>query len=211
MLWTYKYNSPIGEMILLSDGKNLTGLWFLGQKYFGYNINKNHNSNNNLSNINNKKINNNSVKNIPENDIKLKDCFIDDNNSNKMLPIFQQTIKWLDNYFSGEKPNFTPPILLQNISPFRKYVLELLLEIPYGTTTTYKNIAKIIENKTNKKVSCQAVGGAVSHNPISIIIPCHRVISSSQNLTGYAGGINKKIKLLEIENLDISKFKIPKN
>ncbi len=118
----------------------------------------------------------------------------------KELPIFQEAIKWLDIYFSGKSPDFTPQLLLK-ATEFRKSVWEILLKIPYGKTMTYGDIAKIIaNNKGIKKMSAQAIGGAVGHNPISLIIPCHRVIGSNGNLTGYAGGIDRKRKLLKLEN-----------
>ena len=119
----------------------------------------------------------------------------------KSLPIFGSTEKWLDEYFAGEIPDFTPPIGFGEFSDFRKRVWKILLEIPYGKTTTYGAIAKRIEAETNKRVSAQAVGGAVGHNPISIIVPCHRVIGFNGNLTGYAGGLDKKVKLLRIEGV----------
>lgn len=115
------------------------------------------------------------------------------------LSIFTQTIKWLDIYFSGEVPGFTPPISL-NATPFRKAVYEVLLSIPYGQTMTYGEIANIIaKQKGIERMSAQAVGGAVGHNPISIIIPCHRVVGADGSLTGYAGGLDKKIELLKLE------------
>ena len=118
----------------------------------------------------------------------------------KELPIFKATIKWLDIYFSGKSPDFTPQLLLK-ATEFRESVWEILLKIPYGQTMTYGDIAKIIaNNKGIKKMSAQAIGGAVGHNPISLIIPCHRVIGSDGNLTGYAGGIDRKYQLLKLEN-----------
>lgn len=128
----------------------------------------------------------------------------------KELPIFEQTEKWLDIYFTGKAPDFTPPLSMDGISPFRRRVWEIMLTIPFGRMTTYGNIAKQIENETGKRVSAQAVGGAVGHNSISIIIPCHRVVGTSGSLTGYAGGIDKKIALLKNEGADISKFTVPK-
>ncbi len=115
------------------------------------------------------------------------------------LPIFSQTDNWLDIYFSGEEPGFTPPISI-NTSEFRKTVFDILLSIPYGHTITYGEIAGIIaNNKGVRCISAQAVGGAVGHNPISLIIPCHRVLGAHGKLTGYAGGINKKEQLLKLE------------
>ena len=109
--------------------------------------------------------------------------------------------KWLDRYFNGEKPEISELDLAPIGSKFAKNVWKLLCEIPYGKITTYGEIAK----KMNKnKMSAQAVGGAVGHNPISIIIPCHRVVGANGSLTGYAGGIEKKIKLLEHERVEMS-------
>ena len=115
------------------------------------------------------------------------------------LPIFTQTCNWLDIYFSGRNPDFIPPISL-NTTPFRKAVYDILLTIPYGHTMTYGEIANIIaKQKGVERMSAQAVGGAVGHNPVSIIIPCHRVVGADGSLTGYAGGLNKKIELLKLE------------
>ena len=118
------------------------------------------------------------------------------------LPIFKQTTKWLNTYFSGIQPDFTPKIKI-NTTSFRKKVYKILLSIPFGQTMTYGQIASIIaEQRGIKKTSSQAIGGAVSHNPISLIIPCHRVVGTNNNLTGYSGGIHRKIKLLELEMLN---------
>ena len=116
------------------------------------------------------------------------------------LPIFKQTVKWLDIYFSGRIPDFTPSISL-NTTPFRKAVYDILLTIPYGHTMTYGEIANIIANQKGvERMSAQAVGGAVGHNPVSIIIPCHRIVGTDGSLTGYAGGLDRKIELLKLEN-----------
>lgn len=123
----------------------------------------------------------------------------DAKSAQKDLPIFNQADKWLDLYFSGTAPDFTPPIFI-NVTPFAKAVLEITLTVPFGQTTTYGKIAsQIAKQKGIKKMSAQAVGGALKRNPISLIIPCHRVIASNGNLTGYAAGINKKIRLLKHE------------
>lgn len=110
--------------------------------------------------------------------------------------------RWLDLYFDGQKPDFLPP-LHPNGSAFQMTVWDMLLEIPYGETVSYGEIArKIAEKRGISRMSAQAVGGAVGRNPIAIIIPCHRVVGSDGSLTGYAGGIDKKIKLLELEHGD---------
>lgn len=122
------------------------------------------------------------------------------------LPIFDQTKRWLDCYFGGEKLNFALPIIL-NDTPFRLMVWDILREIPYGETVTYKYIAdRVALQKGIKEMSARAVGGAVGHNPISIIVPCHRVIGSDGGLTGYAAGIDRKIELLRLEGVDVSKM-----
>lgn len=117
----------------------------------------------------------------------------------KELPVFARTREWLELYFGGKKPEFTPPLSFET-TPFRKQVWELLLTIPYGGTTTYGEIAKRIEEKTGRKTSARAVGNAVGHNPVSLIVPCHRVMGAGGTLTGYAGGIEKKKKLLLLED-----------
>lgn len=132
---------------------------------------------------------------------------IDDNN----IPIFARTKNWLDKYFAGRKPDIFELPLDPAGSEFRQKVWDILCEIPYGEVVTYGDIAKkmaVIRNK--ESMSSQAVGGAVGHNPISIIIPCHRVVGSNGSLTGYGGGIQTKIKLLELEGVDTSQFFIPK-
>ena len=161
MEYVTEYDSPIGKMLLSSDGENLSGLWIENQKYFKSTLNEKYEEN--------------------------------------RIPVLEKVSFWLDMYFKGENPemNFT---LKPKGSDFRQRVWEVLLEIPYGKTITYGDIAKIIENETGKRVSAQAVGGAVGHNPISIIIPCHRVIGSNGKLTGYAAGIDKKEYLLKLEN-----------
>lgn len=126
------------------------------------------------------------------------------------LPVFTSARDWLDRYFSGEKPSAKALPLAPTGGDFRKTVWNILTEIPYGEFITYGDIAKLIDSKTDKVgMSSRAVGGAVGHNPISIIIPCHRVIGANGKLTGYAGGIDKKIKLLEHEGVDMSRLSVP--
>lgn len=118
----------------------------------------------------------------------------------KELPVFAQTIQWLETYFAGQIPSFSPPLKVEG-SPFRQLVAEIMLTIPYGKTMTYGEIAKEAAKRMGKEsMSAQAVGGAVGHNPISIIIPCHRVMGVGGSLTGYAGGIEKKQWMLELEH-----------
>lgn len=125
------------------------------------------------------------------------------------LPVFRQTKRWLDRYFGGEAPGFTPPLLLTG-SPFRLAVWNRLLQIPYGQTATYGEISAALGEEPGKRSrAAQAVGGAVGHNPISIIVPCHRVVGSGGSLTGYAGGIDKKRALLTLEGVDLHLYFVP--
>ena len=172
MIYTYKYKSPLGHILLAADEVGITGLWFEGQKYF--------------ANI------------LPDKHIPQE------------TEILTEAKKWLDVYFSGEEPKFTPP-LHPDGSTFRQAVWQILLQIPYGQTITYGEIArKLAETKNTSRMSAQAVGGAVGHNEISIIIPCHRVVGTNGSLTGYAGGIDKKISLLKLEHTDMKGFFVPK-
>ena len=171
MQYTNKYQSQLGEITIASDEKGLTGLWFVGQKYYA--------------------------------------LYLDKENEEKETKIIKDTKKWLDIYFSGKEPNLKIPLHFTG-TDFQNEVWEILYSIPYGKTMTYGEIANILaKRKGIKRMSAQAVGGAVGHNEISIIVPCHRVVGTNGSLTGYAGGIGKKIELLKIEGLDINKFKIP--
>lgn len=155
------YDSPLGRIIITSDGQCLTGLVF--------------------------------------EECRLQHCSPEFRFTEKQLPIFTQTKRWLDIYFDGKAPDFTP-ITAFNSTEFRKEVWRDLLKIPYGKTVTYGELARQLSEKRGKeRMSAQAVGGAVSHNPIALIIPCHRVIGSNGNLTGYAWGIERKRKLLLLE------------
>lgn len=123
----------------------------------------------------------------------------------KDLPVFEQTRRWLDLYFKGEIPDFTPSLLVKG-SDFRQAVWKILMDIPYGQTVTYGEIAKKMEKQAGTRMSAQAVGGAVGHNPFSILVPCHRVVGTNGNLTGYAGGIDRKYALLTLEKVDMRRF-----
>ena len=112
--------------------------------------------------------------------------------------VFSEVCRWLDIYFSGRQPDFTPAYRLDNLTPFRKAVSEIMCGIPFGQTITYGEIAKCLKIK-----SAQAVGGAVGWNPICLIIPCHRVVGANGNLTGYGGGMSNKIALLKLEGHDL--------
>lgn len=127
------------------------------------------------------------------------------------MSVFHTVRQWLDRYFAREKIGIEGIPLAPQGSDFRQQVWKILCEIPYGEVITYGEIAeRIAQQRGVPKMSAQAVGGAVGHNPISIIIPCHRVVGANGNLTGYGGGIEKKIQLLTLEGLDMSKFYIPK-
>lgn len=128
----------------------------------------------------------------------------------KDLEIFSKTKEWLDIYFKGEIPKFIPKYKIKNLTPFRQEVIDIMNSIRYGETVTYNDISKIIANRRGiKRMSSQAVGGAVGWNPICIIIPCHRVVGTNGSLTGYGGGIKNKIELLKLEKNDMSKFFVP--
>ncbi len=167
MLYSTNYKSPIGDLLLVSDGKNLTGLWMAGQKYFAATAGT---------------------------DVVRQDD----------LPVFDQVRNWLDRYFAGDKPKISELPLAPVGTEFRQRVWKVLCQIPYGKVITYGDITKQLGIKSG-----QAIGGAVGHNPISVIIPCHRVVGASGSLTGYAGGMDKKIKLLTLEKVDVSKLSRP--
>ena len=125
-------------------------------------------------------------------------------------PLFAEAKRWLDLYFSGRDPGFLPPLRYDS-TLFRKTVCEIMLTIPYGKTMTYGEIAaEVARQRGMSKMSAQAVGGAVGHNPISLMIPCHRVVGTNGSLTGYGGGIQRKVKLLELERADMHGLFVPK-
>ncbi|WP_062551320.1 methylated-DNA--[protein]-cysteine S-methyltransferase [Peptoniphilus phoceensis] len=171
---TYKkiYHSPFGKILLIFDKNYLLGLYLENQKEF--------------------------EDKLKDEDIK----FIDGENleiSSGEYKILKDIEKWLEIYFSGKDPEFIPAIKVYG-SEFRKDVWDILLKIPYGKTWTYKEVGEsLLAGGKYERVSNQEVGGAIGHNPISLIIPCHRVIGSDGSLRGYAGGIEVKRKLLELE------------
>ncbi|MDO5146175.1 MAG: methylated-DNA--[protein]-cysteine S-methyltransferase [Eubacteriales bacterium] len=152
------YDSPLGSLLLESDGEALVGLWFGEKRYFP-----------------------NAVK------------------AEKELPVFRETKEWLNLYFQGREPDFMPKLRLSG-TEFRMEIWQMLMQIPYGKTVTYGELAKAVAKKRKiKSMSAQAVGGAVGHNPISILVPCHRVMGVNHNLVGYGGGLHNKIALLQLE------------
>ena len=159
------YDSPLGKIVMSSDGSALTGLWFKGQKYFG--------------------------------------STLSGEQEEKDLPVFRQTSEWLNLYFSGRQPDCFPELALKG-TPFRRLIWELLLSIPYGQTATYGEIASAAAERLGRAhMSAQAVGAAVGHNPVSVIVPCHRVVGADGSLTGYAGGTERKKALLALESQSV--------
>ncbi len=135
---------------------------------------------------------------------------LDREHTEKDLPVFEQADRWLDIYFGGKAPDFTPPLRMRTTA-FRRLIWELMLAIPFGQTMTYGQLAEEAARRMGlAQMSAQAVGGAVSHNSISLIIPCHRVVGTNGSLTGYAGGVEKKLRLLTMEDADMSRFFVPK-
>ena len=173
MCYQTTYDSPLGKMVLTSDGDNLTGAWFDSGR-------------------------------IPAGHLSFRQY------KEKRLPLFDAAESWFESYFKGETPNFTPPLQLSG-TPFQMAVWEILTHIPYGKTVTYAHIAHVLGTATGKTCAAQAVGGAIGHNPISIVIPCHRVVGTNGALTGYAGGLDKKYFLLQLEGADLNQLHFPKN
>ena len=171
----FRYQTPEGfdDMLMSTDGEMLTGLWFEGSR----------DADKHISNL-------------------VETC------RGASLPtIIRDTCHWLDVYFSGRQPDFTPAYCMHCLTPFRKKVMDIVFEIPFGKTLTYGEIAKrIVEtfpetSPKPRKMSAQAVGGAVGWNPICLIVPCHRVMGANGKLTGYGGGLHNKIALLKHEGL----------
>ena len=162
MTCTCRYSSPLGEILLAADETGLTGLWFMGAKYFA--------------------------------------ATLDPHAAEGDTPVLAAARRWLDVYFRGEQPDFTPPLHPAG-SLFQQAVWALLLQIPYGQTVTYGQLAARLAAEWGlARMSAQAVGGAVGRNRISLIIPCHRVLGADGSLTGYAGGLDRKAKLLAWEH-----------
>lgn len=194
MIYTTQYDSPIGSIVMAGDGECLTGLWFVGQKYFGSTLPVDSSQQAGCDRLSYRGRGQTFESYVP---VTSKNSLV-----LSQLPIFKTTKQWLDIYFRGEIPDFTPPLRLKG-TPFRKMVWEILLSISYGQTMTYGEIAsKIAEQRGLARMSAQAVGSAVGHNPISIIVPCHRVVGSDGSLTGYAGGVERKAALLALEHRD---------
>ena len=163
MLYTDSFASPLGEILLVSDGEALCGLWFEGQRHFPASL---------------------EAEERPE------------------LAVFEKTRVWLERYFAGKAPELDVP-LRPDGTAFQRAVWELLREIPYGETVSYGELAAALAERSGRPCPARAVGGAVGRNPVSILVPCHRVVGADGSLTGYAGGLGRKKKLLEIERGEV--------
>jgi methylated-DNA-[protein]-cysteine S-methyltransferase len=167
MIYYNTYMSPLGPMLMTSNGSALTGLIFQDQDRMPEGLS-------------------------PE------------------LAVFDQTRLWLDQYFAGREPGCLPPLAPEGTA-FRLRVWSLLQEIPYGQTVTYGQLAgQLSPTDDHSRMSAQAVGGAVGANPLAVVIPCHRVMGASGRLTGYGGGVHRKVWLLQHEGIDTSRFVIPR-
>ncbi len=159
IIHTGTHHTPLGDVVVSTEGQKITGLWFVGQRYFMEGIG---------------------------------------NHVDSSLPILDRAYEWLDMYFDGLIPPQIPYGLPES-TPFRNAVWREMEKIPYGGTVTYGDIAISLSRQWGRPVSARAVGGAVSHNPISLIVPCHRVVGSKGMLTGYSGGLDRKAELLRLE------------
>ena len=172
MTYTQTYSSPLGEVLLSADDMGLSGLWFVGQRYF--------------------------ARTLPS------------GAASGETPVLTASKRWLDCYFSGKRPDFLPPLHLIG-TDFQQAVWNLLLEIPYGQTVTYGALARTLAQQLGKPaMSAQAVGAAVGRNPVSVIVPCPRVVGAGGNLTGYAGGVERKLQLLQLEGADLTRLHVSK-
>ncbi len=199
-LYTTQYASPLGEITLACNEDAIIGLWFNDQKHFGATLPAEENST---------AVAPNGHPLLDPNGPPLLAPDVHPLLTPDGHPVLEDALRWLDLYFSGKKPDFLPP-LRYGSTPFRKAVYDILLTIPYGETMTYGQIATLIAAQQGpEKMSAQAVGGAVGRNPIALMIPCHRVVGVGGNLTGYAGGLDRKLKLLELEKVDTSQFFMP--
>ncbi len=215
-VYTAQYDSPLGKITLACNEDAIIGLWFNDQKHFGATLPAEENPTAVAPN-------GHPLLAPKGNPLLASDVhplltwdrhplLVPKGNpllASDVHSVLEDARRWLDLYFSGQNPDFLPP-LRYGSTPFRKAVCDILLTIPYGETMTYGQIAvKVAEQQGIEKMSAQAVGGAVGRNPIALMIPCHRVVGAGGNLTGYAGGLDRKLKLLELEKVDISHFFMP--
>lgn len=164
MDYTDSIESPLGKIMIASDGEALVGLWLEGQEHFAS---------------------------------KLGEA-----EANPDVPVFAEARAWLARYFEGGDPGPAPRLNLRG-SAFQQAVWSELARIPYGELTTYGALARVVEGALGRRTSARAVGSAVGRNPVSIMVPCHRVVGSGGALTGYAGGVDKKIALLRLEGVAV--------
>lgn len=203
------YASPLGKMLLSADDEGLTGAWFLGQKYYASRLENACDVTNAFRDFNSAQTCERELGSFENNvqNLVIDPSFYEVTNS-KPFQILSRAKCWFDHYFSGEEPCVEVPLHLIG-SDFQREVWEILQTIPYGKTITYGDIAKQIATRRGlSRMSAQAVGGTVGHNPLSVIVPCHRVVGSNGNLTGYAGGIDKKEALLTLEGVEVSNHSI---
>ena len=190
-----RYASPLGTIFLAADNGALAGLWLEGQKYFAA-----------TREVTIMEMDRNAqlIRRVEAFAATLDEAAVERDD----LPVFRQAAAWLDAYFAKQPLPDLPPLAPRG-SDFRQAVWKLLLEIPYGQVTTYGALAQILRDR-GISAAAQAVGGAVGHNPISILIPCHRVVGADGSLTGYAGGVEKKRFLLALEGVDMTNLYMPK-
>lgn len=175
---TEEYRSPLGALTLAADAEGLLGAWFEGQRYFGHA---------------------GSTVLVEEGAFGVSPA--GDPVARVHLDVART---WLDCYFAGENPGALPKLHLIG-SPFQRAVWDMLASIPYGETTTYGAIAAELADRLGRKTSARAVGGAVGRNPVSVIVPCHRVLGANRAITGYAGGLDRKRALLELEGIALAR------
>lgn len=204
MIYTMQYESPLGPIVVSCDDDAITGLWFEGQKYFGSTLPAESPAPGSATPT--------PAPGSTTSTLSPEATSTPSPATPQFLhPLLAEATRWLDIYFSGRRPDCTPPLRLPS-TPFRALVSEIMLAIPYGTTTTYAAIAaEVARRQGRSSSSAQAVGGAVGHNPISLIIPCHRVVGSNGSLTGYAGGLRRKVALLTLEGTDTSGLFSPRH
>lgn len=188
MMYRCTYESPVGKLTLASDGPHLCGLWLEGQKYFEEKLHLR----------------------VMGSDGDAPAEAVEGEAAVSASPALRDAVVWLDAYFEGRDPGELPSIELHG-TPFQERVWAQIAKIPYGQVMTYGGIAKALadERDDGGKVSARAVGTAVGRNPCSIIVPCHRVVGSTGSLTGYSGGIARKVRLLEFEGVDTRGFRVP--
>lgn len=205
------YDSPVGELTLAAGKDGLKGLWMKGQKYYLGTLDgplreiSMQETTQPKTLMRDMAFQKAHLQEMPHPESSKQE--IPGPSSLRAAAHLKQTVAWLDDYFAGNNPAIEALALAPIGNEFRQTVWQLLCEIPYGEVSTYGEVANLAAKRLGKeRMSAQATGGAVGHNPIGIIIPCHRVVGANGSLTGYAGGINKKLFLLEHEGVDTSKL-----